>query len=161
MPWGRRYTKKVRSLTPNFRKKRVSCFWGQITHIRKSRFCRCFCCRISEAGWTPEKKWHLESGLNQRDRAMAGLIRVRSHRKPSKVFYQVLYCRGFAIAKGMAWAGLLLCTSSSERERERRETRHESELKRTWRGLINHTPVMSGALWLARVRGMAAAALLI
>ena len=24
----------MRSLTPNFRKKRFSCFWGQITHIR-------------------------------------------------------------------------------------------------------------------------------
>ena len=32
---GAAIDKKMRSLTPNFRKKRFSCFWGQITHIRK------------------------------------------------------------------------------------------------------------------------------
>ena len=31
----------------------------------------------------PEKKYHLESGLNQRDRATAGFGRDRSHGKPS------------------------------------------------------------------------------
>ena len=41
----------------------------------------------------PEKKSHLESGLNQRDRATAGFGRDRSHGKPSKIFY----CRGFLL----------------------------------------------------------------
>ena len=47
---------------------------------------------ISETGWTSRKKCHLESGLNQRDRATAGFGRGRSHGKQAKFFY----CRGFA-----------------------------------------------------------------
>ena len=39
----------------------------------------------------PEKKPHLESGLNQRDRATAGFGRGRSHGKPGKK----IYWRGF------------------------------------------------------------------
>ena len=41
-----------------------------------------------------KKKCHLESGLNQRDRATAGFSRGRSHGKPSKIFYW----RGFSCA---------------------------------------------------------------
>ena len=41
----------------------------------------------------PKKKYHLESGLNQRDRATAGFVRVYTHRKPGKIFYW----RGFAL----------------------------------------------------------------
>ena len=39
----------------------------------------------------PNKKPYLEPGLNQRDRATAGLGRDRPHGKPSKIWY----CRGF------------------------------------------------------------------
>ena len=39
----------------------------------------------------PKKKFHLESGLNQRDRATGGFCGNYTHRKPGKVFY----CRGF------------------------------------------------------------------
>ena len=47
-----------------------------------------------------KKKYHLESGLNQRDRATAGFVRVHTHRKPGKK----IHWRGFA------WAGLrLIC----------------------------------------------------
>ena len=42
----------------------------------------------------PKKKSHLESGLNQRDRATGGFCRNYTHRKPIKVFY----CRGFGHA---------------------------------------------------------------
>ena len=35
----------------------------------------------------PEKKSHLESGLNQRDRATGGFVVVYTHRKPGKIFY--------------------------------------------------------------------------
>ena len=58
----------------------------------------------------PKKKRHLESGLNQRGQATAGFIRVRSHRKRSKIFYW----RGFAVSSrfvgctGTARAGLCL-----------------------------------------------------
>ena len=34
----------------------------------------------------PEKKYHLESGLNQRDRATGGFSGVYTHRKPGKIF---------------------------------------------------------------------------
>ena len=33
----------------------------------------------------PEKKYHLESGLNQRDRATGGFVGVYTHRKPGKM----------------------------------------------------------------------------
>ena len=35
----------------------------------------------------PKKKYHLESGLNQRDRATGGFVGVYTDRKPGKVFY--------------------------------------------------------------------------
>ena len=42
---------------------------------------------ISEPGYRPpEKKSHLEPGLNQRDRATGGFVRVYTHRKPGKIF---------------------------------------------------------------------------
>jgi len=44
MPWGRRYTKKVRSLTPNFRKKCFRAFGAKSLTS------------VSEAGWTSRKK---------------------------------------------------------------------------------------------------------
>ena len=61
--------KKMRSLTPDFRKKRFSCFWGQITHIREKSIFVDVRTPFSRQGGPPEKKYHLESGLNQRDRA--------------------------------------------------------------------------------------------
>ena len=64
MPWGRRYTKKVRYLTPNFRKKRFSCFFVDV------------CTPFPRQGGPPEKKYHLGSGLNQQDRATAGLFEL-------------------------------------------------------------------------------------
>ena len=44
--------------------------------------------------WTSRKKSHLESRLNQRDRATGGFVRVYTHRKPGIK----LYCRGFLTA---------------------------------------------------------------
>ena len=81
---------------PFFRKKRFSCFWGQITHTRKNRFCRCLY-HISKAGWTylwtsRKKKYQSGSGLNQRDRATGGFVGVYTHRKPGKKKIDV---RGF------------------------------------------------------------------
>ena len=35
----------------------------------------------------PKKKFHFESGLNQRDRATGGFVGVYTHRKPGKIFY--------------------------------------------------------------------------
>ena len=48
---------------------------------------------ISEPGWTSRKKPHLESGLNQRDRATGGFVGVYTHRKPGKKY--TFHCRGF------------------------------------------------------------------
>ena len=63
-------------------------------HPEKIGFCRCLH-PISETGRTSrKKKCHLESGLNQQDRATAGFVRVYTHRKPGKIFYW----RGFFLA---------------------------------------------------------------
>ena len=91
MPWGRRYTKKVRSLTPDFRKKTIFVLLGpNHPHPEKADFVDNFT-PFPRKGGTPGKKCHLQSGLNQRDRATAGFGRGRSHGKPNKFFY----CRGF------------------------------------------------------------------
>ena len=63
------------------------CFWGQITHIRKKVDFFDVRTPFPRQGGPPEKKCHLESGLNQRDRATAGFVRVYTHRKPGKIFY--------------------------------------------------------------------------
>ena len=82
---------KVRSLTPNVRKKAFFVLLGpNHSHPETVDFVD-VCTPFPRQGGPPEKKHHLESGLNQRDRATAGFIRVRSHGKPSKIFY----CRGF------------------------------------------------------------------
>ena len=82
----------MRSLAPNFRKKRFSCFWGQITHTRKKSILSMFAPHFRDRVELPKKKYQLQSGLNQRDRATAGCGRDRSHGKPSNFFY----CRGFS-----------------------------------------------------------------
>ena len=59
----------------------------------------------------PEKKSHLESGLNQRDRATAGFGRDRSHGKPSKIFY----CRGFDGGAGATKNGVKNATTEKDK----------------------------------------------
>ena len=107
--------KKMCSLTPNFREKRFSCFWGQITHTRKSRFCRCLC-PVFKAGLTSRKKYHSESGLNKRDRATGGFVwpsTVRSDEWPTWFSFWFSGCWR-ALAKGTAWA-FFWCNSLSSR----------------------------------------------
>ena len=45
----------MRSLTPNFRKQRFSCFWGQITHIRENRFLSIFAPHFRDRVDLPKK----------------------------------------------------------------------------------------------------------
>ena len=45
------------------------------------------CTPFPRQGGPPEEKCQLESGLNQRDRATAGFVRVYTRRKPGKIFY--------------------------------------------------------------------------
>ena len=59
---------------------------------------------ISEPGWTdgpPEIESHLESRLNQRDRATGGFSGVYTHRKPGKFFDG----RGFFRGLSWVWVG--------------------------------------------------------
>ena len=46
-------------------------------------------------GGPAEKKYHSESGLNQRDRVRGEFVRVYTHRKPVKFFYW----RGFGLLR--------------------------------------------------------------
>ena len=68
--------KKVRSLTPNFCKKTFFVLLGPNHPHPEKTILVDVCTPSPRQGGPPEKKCHLESGLNQRDQATAGFIRI-------------------------------------------------------------------------------------
>ena len=51
----------------------------------------------------PEKKSHLESGLNQRDRATGGFVEFYTHQKPGKIFYWLTLHRALRRMAGLVF----------------------------------------------------------
>ena len=78
--------------------------WFESFRSHFTLFCS-FWLAISEPGWTSPKKFHLESGLNQRDRAKSAASYIKSSVKTTRIFVSWAFTAPRSMMAGQFFPG--------------------------------------------------------